>query len=159
MRKFFLVLILLSVPLSTSALAHSGTDQEEKACTRDVQRFCRKLMDQAGDMRVVETSGPVFMMLGTATECTLPASSNSRLQQRDRTLPTVGANADDGAPAGRYGRNGLTQNACSCGSTLPLAALAQSAEIRSTPCSLLSGIFGSAAYRGQLALSAQKPTS
>jgi len=29
-----------------------------------VQRFCRKLMDQAGDMRVVETSGPVFMMLG-----------------------------------------------------------------------------------------------
>ena len=162
MHKFFMALILLSVPLSTGALAHSGTDQEEKACTRDVQRFCRKLMDQAGDMRVVETSGPVFMMLGTATECTLPASSNSRLQQRDRTLPTVGANADDGAPAGRYGRqllHGLTQNACSRGSALPLAALAQSTEIRSTSCSLLSGIFGSAAYRGELALSAQKRTS
>ena len=52
MHKFFMVLILLSVPLSTSALAHSGTDQEEKACTRDVQRFCRKLMDQ-GDFTIL----------------------------------------------------------------------------------------------------------
>ena len=50
--KFFLVLILLSVPISTGALAHSGTDQEEKACTRDVQRFCRKLMDQ-GDLTIL----------------------------------------------------------------------------------------------------------
>jgi hypothetical protein len=52
MRKFFLVLILLSVPISTSALAHSGTDQDEKACAPDVQRFCRKLMDQ-GDFTVL----------------------------------------------------------------------------------------------------------
>jgi hypothetical protein len=52
MRKFFLTLILLSVPVSTGALAHSGTDQEEKACIRDVQRFCRKLMDQ-GDFTVL----------------------------------------------------------------------------------------------------------
>ena len=29
-----------------------GTDQEEKACTRDVQRFCRKLMDQ-GDLTIL----------------------------------------------------------------------------------------------------------
>jgi hypothetical protein len=50
--KFFLALILMSVPVSTGALAHSGTDQEEKACTRDVQRFCRKLMDQ-GDLTVL----------------------------------------------------------------------------------------------------------
>jgi hypothetical protein len=50
--KFFLALILLSVPVSTGALAHSGTDQEEKACTRDVQRFCRKLMDQ-GDLTIL----------------------------------------------------------------------------------------------------------
>jgi hypothetical protein len=48
MHKFFLTLILLSVPVSTGALAHSGTDQEQQACTRDVQRFCRKLMDQGG---------------------------------------------------------------------------------------------------------------
>jgi hypothetical protein len=52
MPKFFLALILLSIPVSTSALAHSGTDQEEKACTRDVQRFCRKLMDQ-GDFTIL----------------------------------------------------------------------------------------------------------
>ena len=32
MHKFFLALILLSVPVSTSALAHSGTEQDEKAC-------------------------------------------------------------------------------------------------------------------------------
>jgi hypothetical protein len=52
MHKFFLALILLSVPLSTSALAHSGTDQDEKACSPDVQRFCRKLMDQ-GDFTIL----------------------------------------------------------------------------------------------------------
>jgi hypothetical protein len=52
MHKFFLALILLCVPASTGTLAHSGTDQEEKACTRDVQRFCRKLMDQ-GDFTIL----------------------------------------------------------------------------------------------------------
>jgi hypothetical protein len=52
MQKFFVVLFLPSVPVSTGALAHGGTDQEEKACTRDVQRFCRKLMDQ-GDFTVL----------------------------------------------------------------------------------------------------------
>jgi hypothetical protein len=52
MHKFFLTLILLSVPVSTGALAHSGTDQEQQACTHDVQRFCRKLMDQ-GDFTVL----------------------------------------------------------------------------------------------------------
>jgi hypothetical protein len=52
MHKFFMALILLSIPVSTVALAHSGTDQEEKACTRDVQRFCRKLMDQ-GDFTIL----------------------------------------------------------------------------------------------------------
>ena len=45
-HRFYLALILLSVPASTAVLAHSGTDQEEKACTPDVHRFCRKLMDQ-----------------------------------------------------------------------------------------------------------------
>jgi hypothetical protein len=51
-HKIFMALILLSIPVSTGALAHSGTDQEEKACTRDVQRFCRKLMDQ-GDLTIL----------------------------------------------------------------------------------------------------------
>ena len=52
MHKYFLALTLLSVPASTGALAHSGTDQEEKACAPDVQRFCRKLMDQ-GDLTIL----------------------------------------------------------------------------------------------------------
>ena len=52
MRKFFIALILLSIPVSTGGLAHSGTDQEQQACTRDVERFCRKLMDQ-GDFTIL----------------------------------------------------------------------------------------------------------
>jgi Cysteine rich repeat len=50
--KFLVALFVLYVPASMSALAHSGTDKEEKACTRDVQRFCRKLMDQ-GDLAIL----------------------------------------------------------------------------------------------------------
>jgi hypothetical protein len=52
MQKLLVALFLLSVPVSISALAHSGTDQEEKACAPDVQRFCRKLMDQ-GDFAIL----------------------------------------------------------------------------------------------------------
>ena len=55
MRKIFLVLAALSVSASTGALAQQqrgGTDQEQKACTRDVQRFCRPLMDQ-GDLVIL----------------------------------------------------------------------------------------------------------
>ena len=52
MHRFHLALVLLFVPASTAVLAHSGTDQEEQACMRDVQRFCRKLMDQ-GDLTVL----------------------------------------------------------------------------------------------------------
>ena len=52
MHKFFIALVLLSVPVSTSAPAHSGSGQEQQACTRDVQRFCRKLTDQ-GDLIVL----------------------------------------------------------------------------------------------------------
>ena len=52
MQKFLVALFLMSVPVSISALAHSGTDQDEKACAPDVQRFCRKLMDQ-GDFTIL----------------------------------------------------------------------------------------------------------
>jgi hypothetical protein len=52
MHKFALALILLSVPVSTGALAHSGTEQDEKACAADVHRFCRKLVDQ-GDFTIL----------------------------------------------------------------------------------------------------------
>jgi Cysteine rich repeat len=52
MHKYFLALTLLCVPASIGALAHSGSDQEQQACTPDVQRFCRKLMDQ-GDFSIL----------------------------------------------------------------------------------------------------------
>lgn len=54
MRKFFLAVILLSLSVSTGAIAQqrSGTPEEQKACTRDVQRFCRLVMDQ-GDFTVL----------------------------------------------------------------------------------------------------------
>jgi hypothetical protein len=54
MRKIFLVLSVLSVSASTAALAQQrgGTDAEQKACTRDVQKFCRTLMDQ-GDLVIL----------------------------------------------------------------------------------------------------------
>jgi hypothetical protein len=52
MHKFFLALIVLSVLASAGALAHSGSEQEQQACTRDVQRFCRKLIDQ-GDFTIL----------------------------------------------------------------------------------------------------------
>jgi hypothetical protein len=55
MRKIFFALTLLSVSLSTGAIAQqqrSGTAEEQKACSRDVQRYCRPLMDQ-GDFVIL----------------------------------------------------------------------------------------------------------
>ena len=52
MKKFFVMFLLLALPVSTDVLAHSGTDQEQQACSRDVQRFCRKLVDQ-GDFTIL----------------------------------------------------------------------------------------------------------
>jgi hypothetical protein len=55
MRKFFLTLSLLTLSLSTAAWAEeprSGTPEEQKACTRDVQKFCRPVIDQ-GDFTVL----------------------------------------------------------------------------------------------------------
>jgi hypothetical protein len=54
MYKFFLALSLLSISVSTGAVAQerSGTPEEQKACARDVQRFCRAVMDQ-GDFTVL----------------------------------------------------------------------------------------------------------
>ncbi|MGB9117944.1 hypothetical protein [Bradyrhizobium sp.] len=55
MRKFFLVVTLLSA--STGAIAQqqkqpqqqqrSGTPEEQKACAHDVQKFCRAIMDES----------------------------------------------------------------------------------------------------------------
>ena len=54
MHKFFFALCVLSMSVSTSAMAQqrSGTPEEQKACTRDVERLCRSVMDQ-GDFTVL----------------------------------------------------------------------------------------------------------
>jgi Cysteine rich repeat len=57
MRKFSLALILLSLSVSTGAIAdpqpqRSGTPQEQASCSRDVQRFCRPVIDQ-GDFTIL----------------------------------------------------------------------------------------------------------
>ena len=55
MHKFFLALSLLSITLSTGAMAQqqrSGTPEEQAACSRDVQRYCRSVIDQ-GDFTIL----------------------------------------------------------------------------------------------------------
>ena len=55
MRKLLLALTLLSIPLSSEAFAQqqrSGTPEEQKACNRDVQKFCRPVIDQ-GDFTIL----------------------------------------------------------------------------------------------------------
>jgi hypothetical protein len=54
MYKFFLALSVLSISVSTGAAAQqrSGTPEEQAACSRDVQRFCRPVIDQ-GDFTIL----------------------------------------------------------------------------------------------------------
>ena len=56
MYRFFLVITLLSLSVSTGANAQqqqrSGTPEEQKACSRDVQRHCRPVIDQ-GDLVIL----------------------------------------------------------------------------------------------------------
>jgi hypothetical protein len=55
MHKFFLPLVLLTLSVSSVALAQqqrSGTPEEQAACSRDVQRYCRPVIDQ-GDFTVL----------------------------------------------------------------------------------------------------------
>ena len=53
MRSFFLVVTLLSLSVSTGAVAEptpppqrSGTPEEQRACAHDVQKYCRPVMNQ-----------------------------------------------------------------------------------------------------------------
>ena len=50
MRKLILVITLLSLSVSTGAIAQqqqrSGTPEEQKACARDVQKHCRSVMNE-----------------------------------------------------------------------------------------------------------------
>ena len=53
MPKLLLAVTLSSLALSTTAFAQSmGTPQEQAACSRDAQRFCRSVISQ-GDMAVL----------------------------------------------------------------------------------------------------------
>jgi hypothetical protein len=59
MHKRFMALILLSLSASTGAIAQtqpqpqrSGTAEEQVACSRDVQRHCRPVIDQ-GDFTIL----------------------------------------------------------------------------------------------------------
>jgi hypothetical protein len=55
MRKYILALTLASLSVASAAVAEaprSGTPEEQQACTRDVQRFCRPVIDQ-GDFTVL----------------------------------------------------------------------------------------------------------
>ena len=55
MRKFLFALALLSSAVSSDAFAQqqrSGTPEEQKACNRDVQKFCRPVIDQ-GDFTIL----------------------------------------------------------------------------------------------------------
>jgi hypothetical protein len=55
MRNYSMALILVSLSVSSGAIAQtqrSGTPQEQAACSRDVQRFCRPVIDQ-GDFTIL----------------------------------------------------------------------------------------------------------
>jgi hypothetical protein len=59
MRKIFLAIALTSLAVSTGAFAQQaspagrgGTADEQAACTRDVEKHCRPVMDQ-GDFTVL----------------------------------------------------------------------------------------------------------
>jgi len=57
MLKFPMAVILLSLCVCTGAIGQtqpqrSGTPQEQAACTRDVQRHCRPVIDQ-GDFTIL----------------------------------------------------------------------------------------------------------
>jgi len=55
MRRYLLALALSSLAFSTASYANNGgrgTPEEQKACTRDVQKHCRAVIDQ-GDFTVL----------------------------------------------------------------------------------------------------------
>jgi hypothetical protein len=56
MRRIFFALTLLSLSLSDAAFAQQspqrGSAEEQKACTRDVQKHCREVIDQ-GDFTIL----------------------------------------------------------------------------------------------------------
>lgn len=72
MRKFLLAITLSSLALSTAAFAQGsmGTPQEQAACSRDAQRFCRNVIAQ-GDMAVLGCFQQVRAKLSRACDAVL----------------------------------------------------------------------------------------
>ena len=48
MKKLAFALMLLMVNVPLAVAQHGGTPQEQNACTRDAQRFCRKDLGNDG---------------------------------------------------------------------------------------------------------------
>ena len=71
MRKLLLAITLSSLSLSTAAFAQSmGTPQEQAACSRDAQRFCRNVLGQ-GDMAVLACFQQVRAKISRACDAVL----------------------------------------------------------------------------------------
>jgi hypothetical protein len=67
MRKILFVLTLVSISASASAQQRSGTPEEQAACSRDVQRYCRPVIDQ-GDFTILACLQQNRTKLTTACE-------------------------------------------------------------------------------------------
>jgi hypothetical protein len=53
MNRYFLIVGALSlIPSGTTMAQHGGTEQEQRACAGNVQRYCRPIPDQ-GDFAVL----------------------------------------------------------------------------------------------------------
>ena len=53
MNNYVFIVGAMSIFLSSAALAqHGGTEQEQRACASNVQRYCRPILDQ-GDFAVL----------------------------------------------------------------------------------------------------------
>ena len=74
MRKYLLALALTSLAFSTVAYADNGrgTPEEQKACTRDVEKRCRAVMDH-GDFTVLACLKENRAKISTACDQVLKA--------------------------------------------------------------------------------------
>ena len=74
MRKYLLALALTSLAFSTAANAQDGrgTPEEQKACTRDVEKHCRAVINQ-GDFTILACLKENRAKISTACDQVLKA--------------------------------------------------------------------------------------
>jgi hypothetical protein len=77
MRKIFLAIALTSLSISTSAFAQGpagrgGTAEEQAACTRDVEKHCRAVINQ-GDFTILACLKENRAKISTACDQVLKA--------------------------------------------------------------------------------------